>query len=316
MSSPGVAVIALGGNALIKAGQQGTIREQIDNIRGSLRGILELIEQGWTVLLTHGNGPQVGNMLLMVEAARGRAPELPLGVCVADTEGSLGYLIQQELINGLHERGLKRNVVTLITQVLVDAGDPAFHHATKPIGPYLTQAEAVEFERQRGWEFIEVAGKGWRRVVPSPHPVEIIERDSIVRLLEGGDIVIAVGGGGIPVRQLPDGRLQGVDAVIDKDLSAALVARQVRATHLALLTSVDCVYVDFGGPRQRPLQTACAAEMQRYLEAGEFPEGSMGPKVQAAIEFVRGGGERAVITHLDGLPAAFYGQGKATVITP
>lgn len=216
----------------------------------------------------------------------------------------------------MHARRLQRNVVTLITQVLVDAADPAFQHATKPIGPFLCRDEAAAFERRRGWQFIEVPGRGWRRVVPSPRPRAIIERQSIRRLLLGGDVVIAVGGGGIPVRELADGSLEGVDAVIDKDLASSLVAREIGATHLVMLTGEERAYLDYGTPAQRGLAEVRADQAQAYLEAGHFPAGSMGPKVEAAIEFVRAGGRCAVISGLDGLPEALWDARAATLIRP
>jgi len=302
-------VVALGGNAMILPGQRGTISEQVANIRSSINDVVTLISEGWETVITHGNGPQVGDMLLMVEAARGRVPELPLGVCVADTEGAMGYMIQQALLNRFHQRGLRKGVVTIITQVMVDRNDPAFENPTKPVGPYMSAAEAEEFRTRRAWEFMEVSEEGFRRVVPSPQPLEIVERETIRRLLDAGEVVIAAGGGGIPVAEAEDGTLDGVDAVIDKDFAASVLARDVSAQYLAMLTGVPNVYLNFRKPRQTPLHRLTVEEAEGYLAEGQFPPGSMGPKMQAAVSFIKQGGKEALITSVDGLRAAILGQG-------
>lgn len=246
MTPAGRMVIALGGNAIQRPGQRGSVEEQIANIGRSLDGIMRTLAAGWSVALTHGNGPQVGQMLLMVEAARGQVPELPLGICVADTEGALGYLIQQAVLNRLRQERRQLAVVTIITQVVVNKDDPAFTRPTKPVGPFLRRDEAERFSRERGWAIVEDAGRGYRRVVPSPRPLAIVEGDAIRRLLEAGMVVIAAGGGGVPVVEEPNGQLRGVDAVVDKDLASAVLARSIGARRLVMLTGEPFVFLDYG----------------------------------------------------------------------
>ena len=308
MRPAGRMVIALGGNAIQRPGQRGTVDEQIANIRRSLDGIVGVLAAGSSLVLTHGNGPQVGQMLLMVEAARGQVPELPLGVCVADTEGALGYLIQQALVNRLRHERRPAAVVTIITQVVVDQGDPAFARPTKPVGPFLGRDEAERFRRQRGWTVVDDAGRGFRRVVPSPRPLAIVEGETVERLLDAGVVVIAAGGGGVPVVEEPDGSLRGVDAVIDKDLASAVLARGIRAQQLVMLTGEPFVFLDYGGATQRPLRTLGAQEARRHLQAGQFPPGSMGPKIEAALDFLTGGGAEVLITSIEGFTAALEGK--------
>ncbi len=308
-------VVALGGNAIQRPGQRGTVKEQIANIHGSLDGIVRALAAGWSVVLTHGNGPQVGQMLLMVEAARGQVPELPLGICVADTEGALGYLIQQALVNRLRRERRPLAVVTVITQVVVDERDPAFTRPTKPVGPFLGRDEGERFSRERGWTVAEDAGRGFRRLVPSPRPLAIVERDTIRRLLEAEVIVIAAGGGGVPVVEAADGSLRGVDAVIDKDLASAVLARSIGAERLVMLTGEPHVFLDYGEPTQRPVPTLSAGEARRHLDGGQFPAGSMGPKIEAALEFLAGGGGEVLITSIEGFTDALDGK-TGTRITP
>lgn len=308
MTAAGRMVIALGGNAIQRPGQRGTVDEQIANIRLSLDGVVAALAAGWSLLLTHGNGPQVGQMLMMVEAARGQVPELPLGICVADTEGALGYLIQQALLNRLRRERRPLAVVTLITQVVVDRNDPAFAHPTKPVGQFLRREEAERFSVDRGWKIADDAGRGLRRVVPSPRPLAIVEGETIRRLLEAEVVVIAAGGGGVPVIEEPDGTLRGVDAVIDKDLASAVLAKSTGAQRLVMLTGEPFVFLDYGKTAQRPLSALSVREAGRYLEEGQFPPGSMGPKIEAALDFLAGGGEEGLITSIDGFTAALEGK--------
>ncbi|MBU6392389.1 MAG: carbamate kinase [Planctomycetes bacterium] len=302
-----VIVIALGGNALISEGQRGTIAEQFENVRKSLDGIIYCIKRGYGVVITHGNGPQVGNMLLMVEASRNQVPELTLGVCVADTEGTIGYMIQQSLTNRLRKEGVDKCVVTVLTQVVVDKNDKAFLNPTKPIGPFFIKEEAERFHREKGWHVVEDSHRGYRRVVPSPKPLKIVEERAIKSLLEAGDIVIAAGGGGIPVVMKEDGDLEGVDVVIDKDLASSVLARDIKSDCLIMLTGVEHVFLNFKQPNERVLNALTVKEAQRYLKEGHFPEGSMGPKVQAAINFLTWGGESAIITSIDKVKDALEG---------
>jgi len=302
-----VVVIALGGNALIMEGQRGTIAEQFENIRKSLDGIVYCLKQGYGIVITHGNGPQVGNMLLMVEASRNQVPELPLEVCVADTEGAIGYMIQQSLTNRLRKEGLDRCVVTVLTQVIVDKHDTAFSNPTKPIGPFFAREDAERFRKEKGWHIVEDSHRGYRRVVASPNPLKIVEERAVKSLLETGDIVIAAGGGGIPVIMKEDGDLEGVDVVVDKDLASSVLARDIKADCLMMLTGVEHVFLNFKQPNERALKALTVKEAERYLKKGHFPPGSMGPKIQAAINFLNWGGEVAIITSIDKVKEALEG---------
>lgn len=303
-----VVVIALGGNALIREGQQGTIAEQFENVRKSLDGIIYCLKQGYGVVITHGNGPQVGNMLLMVEASRNQVPELSLGVCVADTEGAIGYMIQQSLTNRLRKEGINKCVVTVLTQVIVDKHDKAFSNPTKPIGPFFTKEEAERFQREKGWHILEDSHRGYRRVVVSPNPLEIVEECAVKSLLEAGDIVIAAGGGGIPVIVRDDGDLEGVDVVIDKDLASGVLARGIKADCLMMLTGVEHVFLNFKQSNERALSRLTVKEAHKYLKEGHFLPGSMGPKIQAAINFLNWGGELVIITSIDKVKVALEGR--------
>ena len=301
-------VVALGGNAITRENQEGNIYEQFLNTRQSLEGVLELTELGHRVLITHGNGPQIGNELIRVEEAVKLVPTLPLGVLVGDTQGGMGYMIEQCLQNVLHDRGIEREVACVITQMEVDRADPAFKNPTKFVGPFYTREKAEELQRERGWAIKEDKGRGYRRVVPSPLPKEVIEGNIIRMLLDSGVVVIAAGGGGIPVYRDSTGWLEGLDAVIDKDLASALLGNQVGADELMILTGVDQVAVNYGKPDQRFLDSMTIAEAEAYLAEGQFPPGSMGPKISAAINFLRGGGRRVVISSIEKSALAVYGK--------
>ncbi|MCB0289641.1 MAG: carbamate kinase [Calditrichaeota bacterium] len=301
-------VVALGGNAITRENQEGNIYEQFLNTRQSLEGVLELTELGHRVLITHGNGPQIGNELIRVEEAVKLVPTLPLGVLVGDTQGGMGYMIEQCLQNVLHDRGIEREVACMITQMEVDRADPAFKNPTKFVGPFYTREKAEELQRERGWAIKEDKGRGYRRVVPSPLPKEVIEGNIIRMLLDSGVVVIAAGGGGIPVYRDSTGWLEGLDAVIDKDLASALLGNQVGADELMILTGVDQVAVNYGKPDQRFLDSMTIAEAEAYLAEGQFPPGSMGPKISAAINFLRGGGRRVVISSIEKSALAVYGK--------
>jgi carbamate kinase len=301
-------VLALGGNALIRAGEAGTLEDQRRRLSQALAPTADLVTAGFALVITHGNGPMVGNLLLQMECARATVPPMPLFISDADTEGGLGYLIQQCLVNELRRRGQAQSVVTVVTQVLVSAADPAFAAPDKPIGPFYPAGEAGRLKAERGWQLLEDAGRGWRRVVPSPRPLAIIEQDVISYLLRGGIIVIAAGGGGVPVIRQPDGDLAGVEAVIDKDRAAAVLAREISADLLIFLTAVEYAYVDYRQPGQRPLRTLNCAEAREFLEAGHFAAGSMGPKIESALDFLSQGGQRVLITHPESLAAALQGR--------
>lgn len=301
-------VIALGGNAITREFEEGNIYQQFANTRRSLVGVVALVEQGHRVVLTHGNGPQVGNALIRVEATHHLAPPLPLGVIVADLQGGMGYMIQQSLLNMLHRHGIQKEVVTLITQVVVHPDDPSIKNPTKFVGPVYPKEKAEELQQLHGWIVKEDRGRGWRRVVPSPVPLEIVEKNVIKELVANDRIVIAAGGGGIPVYLDREERLEGINAVIDKDLSAAILARDILADELVILTGVEKVAVDFAKSSQRWLDHITVAEAKQHLAAGQFPAGSMGPKIRSAINFLESGGKRVVITSIEMLAEAMQGK--------
>jgi carbamate kinase len=314
MSTKKTAVIALGGNAITRPGIEDTIASQFIHTRDSLDGVVELIRDGYNLVVSHGNGPQVGNALLRIELARGKAPILPLGVCVADTEGGMGYMIQQSLQNRMHAEGLERPVVTIITQVLVDPNDPDIADPSKYIGQFYTEEEAKVFSKTRGWKMKKDADRGFRRVVPSPMPMRTIEAETIKKLVDSGTIVIAAGGGGIPVYIDENGGYEGIDAVVDKDLASAVLAREIGATVLSILTSVDAVSTDFGKPEQKDLGRVTLEEIKRLNDAGHFPRGSMGPKVGAAIKFLESGGEVVSITSFKNAGRALRGDSGTRIV--
>jgi carbamate kinase len=289
-------VVAFGGNAIAPARTGGSLDEQRGNVRRMSGQLARLIIDGHHVVVTHGNGPQVGEIMLKSDLAREVVPPITLDLGGAMSQGQLGYLLQQEIGNVLASCGHPVPICSLVTQVVVDEADRAFDFPTKPIGRFYTKDEAEKLERDRGWRMVEDAGRGYRRVVPSPMPGSIVEWPAIRSLVEGGMLVIAAGGGGIPVVRERDGRLRGVEAVIDKDFASERLATLVGARTLALLTEVENVQVDFGTPKARPLGQVSAEELEAHLRNGQFPAGSMGPKVQAAIAFLRAGGERAIIT--------------------
>ena len=301
-------LIALGGNAILPAGGTGTFEEQCAITRVSLEPIARLVEDGVEVVLIHGNGPIVGNILIRNEAVREQIPPMPLDVCGADSQGGIGYMMQQILQNELRRIGLERPVATLVTQIVVSERDPAFRRPTKPIGPFYNEEKARQLAREKGWTVVEDAGRGWRRVVPSPVPLEIVEIEAIRRLLKAGAVVIAAGGGGIPVMRQWDGSLHGVEAVIDKDLASSLLARMLGFEVLVIITGVERVALHFGTPTQRDLDRATPDELERYLEEGHFPPGSMGPKIRAAIEFVRAGGKEVIVTTPERIREALAGE--------
>lgn len=306
-------VVALGGNAIIEEGTEGTIEQQFANTRKSLDAIVGMIQEGHKVVLTHGNGPQAGVHLIRNEAASSQVPPSPLNVIVADTQGSMGYMIAQCLSNALLKAGVKKDVVTVITQVEVDPADPSMQNPTKYVGPFY-KAEQVEKMRERGWVIKEDPGRGFRRVVPSPIPLDVVEKETIKDLIDDGKIVIAVGGGGVPVKRETDGTLSGVDAVIDKDRASALLANLIGADELVILTGVDRVAINFKKPDQKFFDRMKVAECEQYLKEGQFPKGSMGPKIEAACDFIKRGGDKVVITTMENATLAVDGR-AGTVIT-
>ncbi len=307
-------VVALGGNAILQPGHKGTFDEQNDAVKKTCVELAELVEHGNHLVVTHGNGPQIGNMLIRHEMASAVVPPMPLDVCSAESQGQIGYMIQRNLKNELLQRSLDREVSTLVTQVIVDQDDPAFRNPTKPIGTFFSEQEARRAMATKGERWIEDSGRGWRKVVPSPDPLSIVEKQAIRGLLAAGNLVIAAGGGGIPVIQMPDGRLRGVEAVIDKDLAAQRLAVEVRAHVLMILTDVHKVSLHFHTPQQRDLDLVTSSEARRYIAAGHFPPGSMLPKMLAAVRFVENGGDFSVICFLEEAIEALEGKAGTRIV--
>lgn len=294
-----IAVVAFGGNAILRGDQVGTIEEQKKNTYETCLNVIPLLERGYQLIITHGNGPVVGNILQRNEAGWElyKIPKMPLDVCVADSEGGMGYMIEMQMMNALNLVGIKKPVVTLLTQVEVDKNDPAFNNPTKPIGKFYSYEEAQQFQKEQGWVMKEDPKKrGYRRVVASPKPKDILKKDLIRKLAEEGYIVIACGGGGIPVFRNDDDNLEPMEAVIDKDLASSLLARQINADAFYILTDVPKVCINFMKPNQKELDMLSTAEAKKLLEDGQFPAGSMGPKIEAAIEFVEATGNEMIIT--------------------
>jgi len=300
------AVIALGGNALIKEGQDGNIYDQFDNTRAAITHVVKIIKDGWDVVITHGNGPQVGAILLQNELARDVTPPMPLGICVAESEGYIGYMIQQCLSNFLKKAGVNRPVVALITQVLVDEDDPSLMHPSKPIGPYYDENEVQDL-LDEGYKVMEQPD-GWRIVVPSPDPKAIVEGDIIKKMLDDEIIVISSGGGGMPVIEKEGWGLSGLEAVIDKDLASERLAEAINAEVLFILTNVEKVFLNYGEKNQKALSDVKLDDLKKYYAEGHFAEGSMRPKILAAIRFLESGGKKVIISHIEKGYDAFIGK--------
>jgi carbamate kinase len=317
-SAPGTRrfVIALGGNAILPMGKRGTFDEQIAVTRQTMDQVAQLALAGHEVVVSHGNGPVVGNIVLRGDAGEQLhgIPAMPMFVCGADSQGGLGFLIQQSLQNALNAVDLERAVASIVTQVRVDPQDPAFERPTKPIGPYYDEAQARLVAQENGWSVVEDSGRGWRRVVPSPRPLEVVEWPAIRALLDAGVLVVAVGGGGIPVVRGDDGELRGVDAVIDKDRASDLLGQLVGADTLMIVTQIERVYVRFGQPDAEALDTLDAARAEAMLAAGEFPAGSMGPKIESALSFLAHGGREVIITDPPNILRAVAGQAGTRIV--
>ena len=308
-----IILIALGGNALLRSGEKGTISEQESSAEKACSYLLPLIEQDYGIIITHGNGPQVGNIVLAHEMAASFIPQLPLDVYVADSEGRIGYFMQQALLNLLRSHHVDKYVVTMITQVLVDHTDPAFKNPTKPIGPFYTRDEARKMEKEKGWKIVEQKGKGWRRTVPSPKPVKVIQRHMIRDLVKGGHIVIAAGGGGIPIWKKPDGKYEGIEAVVDKDLASSVLAVHIPADVFVILTEESQVALNYKQPDEKKLLKLSVGEASKYLEEGHFPPGSMGPKIEAALAYLKEVDKKVIITSPESLMNAFDGKDGTTI---
>jgi carbamate kinase len=308
-------VIAIGGNSLIPDGDHQSVQDQYDAAAETDDHIAALVEQGWDVAISHGNGPQVGFILRRSELASSELHEIPLDYCGADTQGAIGYMLQQNLVNDFRQRGIDKSVVTIVTQVEVDANDPAFENAAKPIGSFMDEEEAMRRRDEEGWDVLEDAGRGWRRVVASPQPMRIVELDVIKGLLDAGIVTIAVGGGGIPVVENAEGDLEGIAAVIDKDLASALLAVQVDADLLLISTAVEQVALNFGTPEQRWVDQFTLAEVKQHLEeGGHFAEGSMAPKMRAVVQFLEAGGKEVLITNPQNLERAMAGETGTRIV--
>ena len=308
-------LVAIGGNAIHPTKRPGTVEQQIEFAVKTGNALLPLLQADNQLIITHGNGPVVGKILLRQVLARETVPPMSMDVCVAHSQGGIAYLLMQNLENALRSVGNNRHVVCLLTQVEVDANDPAFTNPTKPVGFFYSEEEAQDIQQKLGWTMKEDAGRGWRYVVPSPKPKHIVDISLIETIANSGAVVIAGGGGGIPVVRNDDGTRHGVEAVIDKDLSSALMANVLGIDTMMVLTAVDRVYVDFGKPTQRALNHLSLAEIEELQDRGEFADGSMGPKIAAAIQFVRGGGKRAIIAHLDEAEAALAGTTGTQITT-
>ncbi|NLE76184.1 MAG: carbamate kinase [Chloroflexi bacterium] len=310
-----VAVVAIGGNSLIKSKNHQSIPDQYDAAYETSVHIAGMIEAGWDVAIGHGNGPQVGFMLRRSELARHELHEIPLDVCGADTQGFIGYILQQNLYNEFRKRGINKQAATIVTQVQVDRNDPAWKKPSKPIGSFMNEAEAMERRDKEGWDVVEDAGRGWRRVVASPLPMRVVEGEAVMDLVEAGFVVITVGGGGIPVVEDEHGNLVGVAAVIDKDYASSLLARSLNADLFLISTAVEKVALNFGKPNQQWLDRLTVAEAKKYLAEGHFAAGSMGPKIQAILWYMEAGGKHAIITNPENIERALKGE-TGTHIVP
>jgi carbamate kinase len=311
---PKIAVVAFGGNALLPAESDGTQEEQEARAKDAARWLVDVVEKDYELVVVHGNGPQVGNILIQVEQSVLQIPPQSLDVAVAQTQGSVGFLLQAAIRNELLSRGIGRDVVTLLTEVEVDPDDPAFAKPTKPVGPFVSRFRARVLEKERGWTLVEDAGRGFRKVVPSPKPRRILNFEVVRRLLTGSTVVIAAGGGGIPVVPTAEGGSRGVEAVVDKDYAAALLASQLKADLFVVLTGVPRVMKNFGKRSAAPLRTLTSGEARRLLKQGHFPPGSMGPKIDAALRFLESGGKSVLVTDAPHLREALEGRDGTTIV--
>ena len=309
-----IALIAFGGNAILPNKQRGLQSEQMNNAQKAARLMIYIVKKGYDLIIVHGNGPQVGNLLIQMEESVTKIPPFSLEVCDAMTEGSMGFMLERALTNELRKNSIDKEVATLITQVVVDREDPAFDNPSKPIGPFYSKYRASMLKRQKNWNMIEDAGRGYRKVVPSPKPIDVVPNRIIRDLVHAGKIVIAAGGGGIPVIIDGNGLFRGVEAVIDKDYAASLIAREAKAELFIILTNVSRVSLNFGKPDEKPISVMTVDEANRHLAQGQFPPGSMGPKIEAAIEYIQNGGERVIITSANHLKASLINRSGTQII--
>ena len=309
-----LALIAFGGNALLPENQRGVQEEQMNNAEKAAQLMVHVVRKGYELIIVHGNGPQVGNLLIQMEEAVTKIPPYTLDLCNAMTEGSMGFMLERAITNELRRHSIDKEVITLVTQVLVDRNDPAFENPTKPVGPFYTKYRAQQLAREKRWTMVEDAGRGYRKVVPSPRPIDIVPKWIIKDLVLAGRIVVAAGGGGIPIIISGRGLFEGIEAVIDKDFAASLIAREVKVDLFIILTGIERVCLNFGKPDQREIPEMTVDEAQKYLEEGQFPPGSMGPKIQAAIDYIRAGGREVLITKASHLKAALLKRSGTRII--
>jgi carbamate kinase len=308
------ALVAFGGNALLTDNERGIQAEQVKNAEKAARLMVHIVRKGYELIIVHGNGPQVGNLLIQMEEAVTKIPPYSLDICNAMTEGSMGFLLERAITNVLRKRSIDKEVTTIITQVLVDRHDPAFENPTKPVGPFYTKYRSQQLAREKKWKMVEDAGRGYRKVVPSPMPIDVVPKWAIRDLVHAGRIVIAAGGGGIPVIINGRGLYEGVEAVIDKDYAASLIAREVKVDLFIILTAVDRVYLNFGRPDEQGIPVMTVEEAERYSHEGHFPSGSMGPKIRAVIDYIRAGGKEVLITDANHLRAALIGRSGTRIV--
>ena len=309
-----IALIAFGGNALLPDNQRGLQEEQMRNAQHAARLMVHVVRKGYELIIVHGNGPQVGNLLIQMEEAVTKIPPFSLDVCDAMTEGSMGFMLEKAIVNELRTRSIDKEVATIVTQVVVDREDPAFSEPTKPVGPFYTKYRAQVVAREKKWAMVEDAGRGYRKVVPSPKPIDVVPKWIIRDLVSAGRIVVAAGGGGIPVIINGRGLFKGVEAVIDKDYVASLIAREVKVDLFIILTGVERVFLDYGTPQEQPLEVMTIAQAREYLDQGQFPRGSMGPKIEAAIDYIQAGGQEVLITSARHLKAALLRRSGTRIV--
>jgi carbamate kinase len=309
-----IALIAFGGNAILPENTRGLQTQQMKNAQRAARLMIHMVKKGYDLIIVHGNGPQVGNLLIQMEESVNKIPPFSLEVCDAMTEGSMGFMLEKAIINELRKNSIDKEVATLITQVVVDKNDPAFDNPSKPVGPFYSRHRAAMLKRRKKWSMIEDAGRGYRQVVSSPKPIDIVSKWVIRDMVIAGRIVIAAGGGGIPVIINGNGLFQGVEAVIDKDFTASLIAREVKAELFVILTNVPRVFLNYGQPDETPLSVITVDEAQNYLDQEHFPPGSMGPKIEAAVEYVRSGGKEVLITSANHLKASLINRSGTKIV--
>lgn len=309
-----LALIAFGGNAMLASGEKGTAREQYRNAKKAANLMVDIVKKGYELIIVHGNGPQVGNVLLQMEGSANIVPPFPLDVCDAMTEGSMGYMLEKAILNELRKQSIDKEVVTLLTQVIVDKDDKAFMNPTKPIGPFYNKFRAGQLKKENCWTMIEDSGRGFRRVVPSPKPIDIVPKRAIRAMVEKGIIVVAAGGGGIPVFLNSSGYIEGVEAVIDKDFASSLISKEAAVDLFIILTGVDRVVENFGKPDAVPLKVIDIKKAEKMLEEGQFPPGSMGPKISASIDYIKNGGKEVLITSAEKLRAALIGRSGTRIV--